>query len=301
MIQSEDMMYGSPARPDRKLVGIDAKVIEHTVTIRGEELITFVVQAPKFLDAEVEKHRMISSNSSSDRAIPVKNMIAADYWLPSDLRLNEKGMQGYTKADSRLLEDFRAKVTRLRTITCWMIEDFPDVHKQHLNRYLLPYSYQTKIMTMNKQWFTYFIGLRKHEHADPAIQELAAKMEIAYNWSQPRVLEYVHQWHLPFVTLEEYTEFELHEVLAMSVARCARVSYNNHDGTTNNIDKDKALFKILYDATHRTPMEHQAKPMTSTWQDSDSSDWEEGVTHMDKYGRLHSGNFTGYIQYRQLL
>jgi hypothetical protein len=29
--------------------------------------------------------------------------------------------------------------------------------------------------------------------------------------------------------------------------------------------------------------------------------WEDGITHVDRVGKLHSGNLNGWIQYRQTL
>jgi hypothetical protein len=49
-----------------------------------------------------------------------------------------------------------------------------------------------------------------------------------------------------------------------------------------------------------TPFEHQAKPMEVTTTDS-CMNWEKGVTHVTRNGTLMSGNFKGYIQYRQLV
>ena len=60
---------------------------------------------------------------------------------------------------------------------------------------------------------------------------------------------------------------------------------------------------MLYVENHRTPMEHQATPMKELHANrfDPLEEWEKGVTHMDRLGKLHSANFTGFIQYRQLL
>ena len=280
----------------RPLVGIDAVVIEHSV-YQGQELITFVIKAPKFLDAEIEKHRMFSSNSTSDRAIPFDRMKDAEFFIPRDIRKNQKGMQGFEQVEEYTKDEFRWDIHELRNEVIDTLALYPEIHKQHLNRYLLPWAYQTKIITTNNDWFNYFEALRDHPAADPAIQELAKKMREAYTWSQPKVLEH-GDWHLPFVTDEEKDRYSFDDLCKMSSARCARISYNNHDGTDNSFDKDNSLFTMLYEENHRTPMEHQATPMETLF----SNDyWEKGVTHMDREGRLHSGNFHGFIQYRQLL
>jgi hypothetical protein len=57
------------------------------------------------------------------------------------------------------------------------------------------------------------------------------------------------------------------------------------------------IYKRLVESKppHLSPVEHQATPMVQYNLDSD------GVTHMDKYKNLWSGNLKGWTQYRQLL
>lgn len=280
----------------RKLQGIDAKVIEHSV-YQGQELITFVIRAPKFLDAEINRHRMFSQNSTSDRAIPFDRMKDAEFFIPRDIRKNQKGMQGFEQVCKDTTEKFKWDINELRNEVINTLALYPEVHKQHLNRYLLPWSYQTKIITTNNVWFNYFESLRDHPAADPAIQELAKKMREAYTWSQPKVLEH-GEWHLPFITEEEKDRYSFDDLCKMSSARCARISYNNHDGTSNSFDKDNALFTMLFESKHLSVFEHQATPMETLFS---HGYWEKGITHMTRDGKLHSGNFTGFVQYRQLL
>ena len=85
----------------------------------------------------------------------------------------------------------------------------------------------------------------------------------------------------------------------ISAARCARVSYLNHDKSEPDISKDIELADKLLEAGHMSPFEHQAIPMTCIW----DLIWctEEGVTHMDKGGDYWSANFQGWLQHRQWL
>ena len=287
----------------RKLEGIDATIIEHSVTVKGDELITFVLQSYKAVDAEFEKHRMISSNSSSDRAIPFNKMKDKEFFIPDDIRLNEKGMQGYTQADKTVKEELKWDLYELRNHVIEVLSLYPEVHKQHLNRYLLPWSYQTKIATMNKDQFYYFLSLRKAEGADPTMIKLAEKMEEAYNWSQPNVLNERYAWHLPFVTEAEWDNayLSVDDLIKHSVARCARVSYDNHDGTVSSLAKDYELYEWLKQHKHLTPFENQAKPMEVTALEDFNTEWEQGVSHITRKGVLMSGNFKGFIQYRKLI
>ena len=72
--------------------GIYAKVVAASIA-NDIPIYTLETKAPKFIDAEFEKHRMLSSNSSSSRAIPFKNL--DEVYFPFDVRENQKGMQGY--------------------------------------------------------------------------------------------------------------------------------------------------------------------------------------------------------------
>ena len=89
---------------------IEAKIILDSISPHGIRLTTIQTKAPKFLDAEFEKHRMISSNSSSDRAIPLLKMLDSGYYLPDDIRLNQPGMQGDLLLDEYHKERFIANL-----------------------------------------------------------------------------------------------------------------------------------------------------------------------------------------------
>ena len=278
---------------------ISVKVIEHSV-FDNQELITIETKAPKFLDAEIEKHRMISSNSSSDRAIPVNKMIEADYFLPMDVRKNQSGMQGENILDDKTKNDFRHELEYLRSVICDLMEKWSvtyNIHKQHVNRYILPFSIQTKVMTANKDQWNYFLSLRLHEAADPAIYDLAFKINDAINHSNPKQLN-LGEWHLPYIKNKEKEQNSNEDLCKMSSARCARTSYNNHDGSSPNKEKDFKLFSFLIneDLPHATPTEHQATPMSK-----DCTIDHIGVSHIDKYDKLWSGNFHSFIQFRKML
>jgi len=277
------------------MTNITAKVIEHS-SYNQQELITLEIYSPKFLDAEIEKHRMISSNSSSDRAIPIVKMMEQEYFIPDDIRLNERGMQGKTQLDDISKRRFTNSIIKLRKDTCNMLIGYKHVHKQHLNRYLLPYSMQKKVMTANKDQWDYFLSLRLHKAADPAIYELAKCINKAINESKPKELS-LHQWHLPYISELERKENRIEDLLKSSSARCARVSYNNHNGTYPTKEEDFKLFDFLIneELPHATPTEHQALPMKGEGFN------EEGISCLAKDGSYRSGNFHSFVQFRKIL
>jgi hypothetical protein len=93
------------------------------------------------------------------------------------------------------------------------------------------------------------------------------------------------------------------EAIKCSVARCARVSYGNHDGSKADIQKDLALYDFLVSSKHFSCLEHQATPMQE-YEHLETNDihpetWENGVTHLTKNFELYSGNLNSWIQFRQ--
>jgi hypothetical protein len=178
--------------------------------------------------------------------------------------------------------------------------------KQIANRPLEAFQWYQALVSAT-EWEN-FVALRAHHAAQFELQYLADMILNALNSSTPRVLT-ATEWHLPFgdklddarliafrdqleskgtsVTLEE-----LRRIIV--IARCARVSYNNFDGS-DDYQKDWMLYRQLLSDVHMSPFEHVARPM-----DIDEYQTYRLVTptHID-YGRC--GNFRGFIQARKLL
>ena len=275
---------------------ITAKVIADSIA-GGVRLTTLQLRAPKFLDAEFEKHRMISSNSSSDRAVPFNKLCDQADFLPPKVYLNQPGMQGEQLMSDDEVAEFHQALIDIQGYTKEVLAKWNHVHKQHLNRYLLGFSWQNKIASATE--FTNFFNLRLHPDAQPEIQMLARAMKDAMDNSSPRELV-PGEWHLPYVTPGELAgeDFTIssEDLRNVSAARCARCSYMNHDKTDPDIEKDLSLSKKLLESLHHSPFENQAKPM---W---DGNPCAKGVTHFDlRTNTLWSANFRGWIQHRQIL
>lgn len=183
----------------------------------------------------------------------------------------------------------------------------PQPHKQIINRILEPYSHISVLVT-STQWANWDY-LRYDAEAEPNIMELAKRMIEARAASIPTELPH-DGWHLPFINLDEdipnaaihlLEEFPrlgedeenlmseiLYLLAKVSAGRCARVSYNNHDGTAPRLVADLEVFNKLMKRggpVHASPCEHQAQPdrlIGPTWEKED----------------LH-GNFVGWCQYRK--
>lgn len=72
-----------------------AKIIRDSITRRGHRLTTFEIEFPRIVLAEYNTHRVLSRNSASSRAIPVKKQlkkVLAEPFVPDQFGRNTKGM-----------------------------------------------------------------------------------------------------------------------------------------------------------------------------------------------------------------
>lgn len=268
---------------------IKAEIVADSLAPSGIRLTTFVLTYPRFIHAEFMTHRVFSRNASSSRAIPVKKqiqMVIDNPAIPLAFTKNKKGMQGGEALSGE--EHERATSVWLgardRAVEYAKLLSDLEVHKQYANRILEPWAHITVVCTATE--FTNFFALRVHPAAQPEICALATLMWEAYSKSSPNPLE-DGDWHLPFVS--DLTKFFYKEpdsyntLLKMSVARCARVSYLNHEGKDPTLEEDLALYDRLLGSVpiHASPAEHQARASTNPF--------------------LVSGNFKGWEQYRKTL
>ena len=172
-----------------------------------------------------------------------------------------------------------------------------NVHKQHLNRYLAPWSMQKKILTGTREAWDGVMLLRDDEAADPSIQLWAREIRHLLNTSKRRALKY-GTWHLPYITDDE-KHLPIENLLRVSAARCARTSYRLHDGQETTAEEDLALFNKLVggEIKHATPLEHQGLCVKSVPIEHPYY-WQRGQTHMMHDGSIGSGRLIGWIQFR---
>jgi hypothetical protein len=170
-------------------------------------------------------------------------------------------------------------------------------HKQIVNRILEPFAH-IKVVCTSTEWVNFF-NLRLHEDSQPEIQALADSMSTVMRQSEPKELK-LGEWHIPYVKEDENMSWD--DAIKCSVARCARVSYLNHDNSNPDIEKDISLHDKLVASKprHGSPAEHQATPMMIP-KDYVITRLEKGETHISKNGDKWSGNLRGFVQYRQLL
>lgn len=313
---------------------IAAKVIEDSISEAGDRLTTLQLVYPRLVHSELMTHRVFSRNASSSRAIPVKkmlDMVRSEPAMPIHWGKNQPGMQANEQLTGYALDEAR-KLWLLAAENAANVADEMmqiGLHKQVANRILEPFQHINVVLTATE--FDNWDELRDHDDADPNIHELARQIKVAREGSTPVLLEY-GEWHLPYITAEDCEAArlyaltnskksvgagELNEVVnellcRISAARCCRVSYLKHDGTTASIVEDLALCDRLAAARpiHASPFEHQATPMPEAMPqvyfngDGDvevKSYVPEGVSHIDTDGYAWSGNFKGWIQSRKLI
>lgn len=341
---------------------ISAKVIAHSKSATdGKEIVTFELTYHRYIHAEFLTHRLLSRNSMSSRAVPVAKMldqVRNDPATPVHWGKNQAGMQAGEECKNKVTfgmfqpniddPDMHEHVSvSMSPKTAWrhvatMVADSTEAfsnagyHKQLCNRLQEPFQLMKTVVTAT-EWDNFF-WLRRHKDAQPEIKELADKMWLALQASEPVVLE-VGDWHLPYIRVwkpfdgplgylvevaeevwmntkdESYRvivskgrdnfygkKVTLEEAQKISASCCAQVSYRNTD---TSLEKAHKIYEALVGSSpvHGSPMEHQATPMEVTCYNPalGIKGWEVGVTGCNRSGKLLSGNFQGWVQYRQLL
>ena len=299
-------------------VGIRARIVEDsTGGPAGNRITTFELRYPRFIHSELMTHRMFSRNASSSRAVPVKKFIAqiqTQPAMPVHWGINKAGMQansefeigdaGEWNPEYEWRQSAKSAVAHALNMT-----DIGNIHKQVSNRLLEPFQFMNTVVTAT-EYYNWF-ALRDHKDAQPEIRELAILMRECMEENSPTFIN-VGEYHLPYVDINDFIDVDV--ALKCSASRCARVSYLNHDNSQPSVEKDIELYNMLAvrpyddgnghvladnDPIHLSPLEHQATPMKIHM---GCVDWDTGTTHMDiKTDELWSGNFKGYIQYRQTI
>lgn len=309
---------------------ITAKIIAHSKSsVNGKEIVTFELQYPRFILAELNTHRLFSRNSASSRAIPVAKMIEQVRLTPAmpvHWGKNQPGMQAKEESNELVNVSTAVGNALVPVQGAWGMAankaaDFAEAmsnagyHKQIVNRILEPFQWMKTVLTATE--FDNFFWLRKHPDAQPEIKLLAELMWEALQVSEPVTLE-PGDWHTPYFGDGYWLKdcgIPLEDALAISSSCCAQTSYRKLD---DSLEKAKDVFARLVESkpVHASPFEHQASAMTyattfdqafgrmqkEDWEITQKDvEWQDGITHCDREGNLWSGNFQGWVQHRQLI
>jgi len=251
---------------------ISAQVIRRSTHAGCPDLFSVQARYPRFIHAETKTHRimrvddmqievmeeislmndpMLSRSASSSRAIPVERMIADvmdDPALPAAWGRNQRGMQAGDEIERKEEAIGMWLEARDRAVDAAWDAHKLGLHKQIVNRLLEPFGHISVIITAT-EWSNFF-DLRRHEAADPTMRALADAIWEAMQASTARHVPR-ECWHTPYDNGNRPL---------VSAARCARVSYLNHDGTSPSVEKDLALADLLSTQRHLSPFEHVATP-----------------------------------------
>lgn len=270
------------------------RVERDSISPEGERLITIVCKSPKFLDAQWQKHRNLSISASSDRAIPTATLLDRDIYIPETLYRNCPGMAGKELLTPEQVAEVREQIQNLYDLTCGAVEHIQEgwnLHKQHINRYLAPWTFQTLVVTGNLRWFHDLIRLRDSDHSQPEFRKLALDMKVALQESTPTQLD-TWDWHMPFITPEEAATYRGMWAPKIAASRAARASYAKQD-EKSDYTVDIARYERLEKEGHVKPMEHVARPLSTT-HDCDVCYWRP------KWGMM-CDNFIGWRSLRSML
>ena len=329
---------------------ITAEVILDSTSPAGIRLTTMRLRYPKFIHGEFMTHRVFSRNASSSRAIPTAKLLeevrsnelraapvhwgknqpgmGADEELHSYDQMNES-TYFYSKAWAR---DEWAKAAHAAANFAEVLwNDGKGAHKQIVNRILEPFTHINVLVTAT-EWDNFF-GLRLDRAAQPEMRALAEAIWVAWQMSDSLPLE-GGQWHLPFVgyalgpdthddllvvppeggTIVKWSSLEI--ATKVSVARCARVSYQSFEtGKCSTVEEDIKLYDRLLGSRpiHASPAEHQATPDNYKpnpafhpipKKDIDRAKGNAGYGWNNTLVWCHPnehGNFVGWRQYRKTL
>lgn len=278
---------------------ISARIVKDSRTRAGSRITTMSLIYPRFIHAEAKTHRALSidglqvesmtdvslmnerglsRNAMSSRAVPVAKMIhqvRTDPAMPIHWGANQPGMQANGQVED--IELARKSWLAAANVAANIAEDMvaQGLHKQVVNRILEPFQWMHTIVTAT-DWDNFY-DLRIHDAAEPNMRALAECMKHAMDISKPVESDV----HIPFFDDTEYLKVrDVMQAAMVGAARCARVSYLNHDGSDPIILKDLDLAEQLRVSKHASPFEHVA--------------FAAGAD-------VRSRNLTGWTQFREVI
>lgn len=293
--------------PDYKYINV--KIIAKSRNLRGQDIITYELDYPRFIHAEIMTHRVFGRNAQSSRAVPIAKTLEVnqDFVRPIIYGANQAGMSSSKELTDSALNASKVQWDLAANNAFELSQRLNDagLHKQWANRVTEPFS-RIKVIITATEWENFFWLRDDEDAAQPEIVELAQRMK-EVNEAAPTIQLDQGMWHLPYV-FQEFTskgkqifldndakELDIKTALKISASCCAQVSYRNLD---DSVEKALKIYDRLFSGPkpHMSPTEHQAKvpPKYADFR-------TPGITHMDRNGNAWSGNLKNFVQYRQLI
>lgn len=263
---------------------IECQVIADSIADGRHRITSVQVKYPRFILPQLNTHRVFSRSTASSRAVPTTKlieMVRNEPVVPVHWGQNQAGMVAENKLNmgrAAAAEAVWKEAAYAAANTAQLLADI-GVHKQVVNRILEPFMWAETIITAT-EWDNFF-KLRIADDAQPEIQALAKAIKKAMDESIP--VERI--FHLPYLREEENDclRWTYAQRAKISAARCARVSYLNHNKQTPSVDEDFKLADRLIEAGHMSPFDHQAM-----------------FNNGEKY-RNENRNFTNWKPFRAIL
>lgn len=279
---------------------IAARILADSVSPTVPRLTTWLVTMPRIILAEWNTHRKFARNAASSRAIPVEKclqQVEENPFVPLVWHKNRPGMQGSEELQGAEREQAIAEwlVARDNAVAQAKRMIKLGIHKQIANRLIEPWRYVDVLMTCCEPGLQNFFALRAEGAAEPHMQDLAYKMLDLYNGSTPKILQ-PGEWHIPYGdNMPQGLTWEVQ--LKIAVARAARLSYENFDGTFS-VQDDINLHDRLAGQGHWSSFEHIAQVFPK-----EGVEVERGgdrVRYFGGGGNLHGNLEPGWVQLRKL-
>lgn len=262
----------------------EAKMVLDSIGPNGARLSTIRLCYPMRVHWDLLTHRVFSRNASSGRSISVTRMVhwldgnvsKPLSWLADGKSMKSSGELPALKADladivwQEAYEDARKHALRLEAI---------GVHRQDANALLIPFGWINVLVTSTT--FDNFLCLRATSNARPEMERVAVGIGKALRDSEATPLR-EGEWHLPFITEDEWETFPIADLLKLSVSRCGHLTNQALDTPKVTHAHELGRYDRFLEECAWSTFEHQAQPQ------------EEGECR-------RSGNFLGWDQYRQSL
>lgn len=252
-----------------------AKMIADSISPDGVRICTIECVLWRPLLAELNTYRDFSRNGASSRARSIKKTlqeVLEDTAIPTEFRREHIGMSGGDLLEGDELADAIDAVLELRDDALRGARRLIElgVHKSIVNRYIEPFMWHTHVITATN-WDNFLeqrLALLEdgRKGSDPMMYDLAVAVKHELDISMPNPLRY-QQWHMPYITDDDWALSPVEDLKKISVARCAGTSYLTQGVQGRDHVKDLALFERLRTAKppHWSPFEHVATPTKSLY------------------------------------
>lgn len=141
-------------------------VADSVSAVNGQRLITYELEYPRFIHAELMTHRLFSRNAASSRAIPISKMmemVEETPAMPVEWGMNQAGMQAKeVHSNPEVCESVWKLAAQQAVYSAQALQNL-GLHKQIVNRVLEPFQIMKTIVTATE--FDNFFWLRCHKDA----------------------------------------------------------------------------------------------------------------------------------------